>query len=166
MATQDPERGTQHSAIDVARGLTRWWHRQRSVVLNEVPLPNGRRADLVAITPKGEIAIVEIKVARNDLLGDGKWPDYLDWCDRFYWALPPGMDSGPLCAASHQPDRCGLIIADRYDAQLVRDAAHHPVASARRRSELLRLGRIAALRLMQLGDPELALARDGHDAGF
>lgn len=166
MPAVPPMPDSRHTAIDVARGVTRWWHRQRAVLLTEVPLPNGRRADLVAITPKGQIAIVEVKVARADLLGDQKWPDYLDWCDRFFWALSPDLDAAPLDMPAYQPDRCGLMVADRYDAQLIRDAAEHPMAAARRRSELLRLGRLAALRLMQLGDPELALNANGHDAGF
>src|SRR5918997_1743060 len=78
-------------AQDVARGVTRLFFRQDLFALCEVPLPNGRRADMVAICGKGLITIVEIKVSRADLLGDQKWPDYLDYCDRFFWAVPAGF---------------------------------------------------------------------------
>lgn len=154
------------TAAHVCRGLTRWFHQQRHVVLSEVALPNGRRADLVTLCPRGMITIVEVKVARADLLGDGKWQDYLDWCDRFYWAISPELDPALLDDADHLPDRCGLLVADRYQATMVRGAADHPLASARRRSEWLRHARTAAIRLMQLGDPELALSPDGHAPGF
>lgn len=70
-------------ATDVARGVARMFHGAGLTVLCEVPLPNGRRADLLAIDGKGEVTIVEIKVAQADLRGDAKWPDYLDYCDRF-----------------------------------------------------------------------------------
>ena len=71
-------------AAEVARGVTRLFCRQDLFAACEMPLPNGRRADLMGVDPKGRIVIVEIKVSRADLLGDGKWPDYLDFCDRFY----------------------------------------------------------------------------------
>src|SRR3546814_6920494 len=75
-------------AQDVARGLARLFCRQDLFGICEVPLPNGRRADMVALCPRGLLTIVEIKVSRADLLGDQKWPDYLDYCDRFFWAVP------------------------------------------------------------------------------
>ena len=69
----------------VTRGVCRLFARNDIWALSEMPLRNGRRADIMGIDPKGRIVIVEIKTARGDLLGDGKWPDYLDFCDRFYW---------------------------------------------------------------------------------
>jgi hypothetical protein len=140
---------------DVARGLARLFHHQGRTTLCEVPLPNGRRADMVAIDARGHIIIVEIKVARADLIGDGKWPEYLDWCDRFYWALAPSLDTSPLDCPSRQPDRCGLIVADRYDAVIVREGRDHPLAAARRKSETLRLARLAMRRMMLATDPDL-----------
>ena len=74
------------AAQDVARGVTRLFFRSDLFALCEVPLPNGRRADMVAIGAKGQLVIVEIKVSRADLMGDQKWTDYLDYCDLFYWA--------------------------------------------------------------------------------
>ena len=71
-------------AADVARGVTRMLLRHDLVAIGEVPLEGGRRADLMALDARGRIVIVEIKVARGDLLGDGKWTDYLAHCDRFF----------------------------------------------------------------------------------
>ena len=103
-------------AAEVARGVTRLFCRQDWFAMCEVPLPNGRRADLVAIDPKGHLTIVEIKVSRADLLGDGKWRDYLDYCDHFFWAVPQSL--AHFTAAEHfLPDAAGLIVADKPDSQ-------------------------------------------------
>jgi len=123
----------------------------------EMPLPNGRRADLMAIGSRGELTIVEIKVAKSDLLGDGKWTDYLDYCDRFFWAVPPAL-AHILEEERYLPQSAGLIVADRYDAAVVRQAANRPMAPARRKSELLRLARRAARRLSAQIDPSLGEA--------
>lgn len=141
-------------AAEVARGVTRLLCRQDLFAICEVPLPNGRRADLMAIDSKGGLAIVEIKVARSDLVGDCKWTDYLDYCDRFYWAVPPHL-AAILEEERYLPGEAGLIVADRYDAAIVRDAMHRPLAPARRKSELLRFARRAARRLAAQVDPSL-----------
>jgi hypothetical protein len=120
----------------------------------EMPLPNGRRADLMAIDGKGGLTIVEIKVARSDLIGDGKWRDYLDYCDRFYWAVPPALVS-ILEHERYLPGEAGLIVADRYDAAIARAAVDRPLAPARRKAELLRFARRAARRLSAQIDPSL-----------
>ena len=120
----------------------------------EVPLPNGRRADMMAIDGKGALTIVEIKVAKADLLGDSKWTDYLEYCDRFFWAVPP--DLAPICNGERfMPNEAGLIVADRYDAVLMREAVHRPLAPARRKAELLRFARRAARRLSVQIDPSM-----------
>jgi hypothetical protein len=127
-------------AADVARGVTRLFCRQDLFAICEVPLPNGRRADLMAIDGKGVLTIVEIKVAKADLFGDGKWTDYLEYCDRFFWAVP--QDLASICDGERfLPNEAGLIVADRYDAVVVRNAAHRPLAPARRKAELLRFAR-------------------------
>ena len=141
-------------AADVARGVTRLFCRQDMFAICEMPLPNGRRADLMAIDSKGGLTIVEIKVARADLLGDGKWTDYLDYCDRFCWAVPPHL-AHILEEERYLPGDAGLIVADRYDAAVVRQAAHRPMAPARRKAELLRFARRAARRLAAQIDPSL-----------
>ena len=141
-------------AGEVARGVTRLFCRQDLFAICEVPLPNGRRADMMAIDGKGQLVIVEIKVSRADLLGDCKWTDYLDFCDRFFWAVPPHLAS--ICEEERfLPGAAGLLVADRYDAAMVRDAAHRPLAPARRKAELLRFARRAARRLSAQIDPTL-----------
>jgi hypothetical protein len=142
-------------AQDVARGVGRLFFRRDQFALCEVPLPNGRRADMVAICPAGLITIVEIKVSRADLLGDGKWPDYLDYCDHFFWAVPPSFDLEPLRCEGKGADCSGLIIADRYDAEILRDAPLRKLAAARRKAETLRFARRAARRLAGDIDPGL-----------
>ena len=122
-----------------------------------MPLPNGRRADLMAIDAKGGLTIVEIKVAKADLFGDGKWFDYLEYCDRFYWAVPAHL-AAFLEEERYLPGEAGLIVADRYDAAVIREAAHRPMAPARRKSELLRFARRAARRLSAQIDPSLGAA--------
>jgi len=144
-------------AAEVARGVTRLFCRQDQFAICEMPLPNGRRADLMAIGSRGELTIVEIKVARSDLLGDGKWTDYLDYCDRFFWAVPPAL-AHILEEERYLPQSAGLIVADRYDAAVVREAANRPMAPARRKAELLRFARRAARRLSAQIDPSLGEA--------
>ncbi|WP_296717634.1 MmcB family DNA repair protein [Erythrobacter sp.] len=140
-------------ATDVARGIARLFARNDIWCLAEVPIRNGRRADLMGIDAKGLVVIVEIKVARADLLGDAKWPDYLDFCDRFYWGLPPGLDRAPLDSEAFRPETCGVIVADGYDAEILRPAALAPLAAARRKVEVERLARIAMRRHTGLIDP-------------
>lgn len=141
------------AAGDVARGIGRLFARNDIWCLAEVPLKNGRRADLMGIDAKGLIVIVEIKVARADLLGDAKWTDYLDYCDRFYWGLPPGLDRAPLEGEAYRPESCGVIVADGYDAEILRPAALDPLAAARRKTQVEHLARIAMRRHMALIDP-------------
>ncbi len=162
--TEKPEAGDPASAVaaiaaspiaaDVARGITRLFARNGIWCASEVPLQNGRRADLMGIDAKGLIVIVEIKVARGDLLGDSKWPDYLDYCDRFFWGVPPGLDRGPLDSSAYQPELSGVIIADSYDAEIVRQAPLTRLAAARRKVQVERLARLAMRRYCALIDPQ------------
>lgn len=146
--------GETRRALAVARGICRLFARNDVWCLPEMPLRCGRRADLMGIDAKGRIVIVEIKVSRADLLGDAKWPDYLDYCDRFYWGLPPNLDRAPLESEAFLPERCGVIVADGYDAEIVRPAASLPLAAARRKVEVERLARASLRRLVNGGDPE------------
>ncbi|HEU0309610.1 MAG TPA: MmcB family DNA repair protein [Sphingomicrobium sp.] len=141
-------------AAEVARGVTRLLCRQDLFTMCEVPLPNGRRADLMAIGPRGELTIVEIKVSRADLLGDQKWTDYLDYCDRFFWAVPQSL-AALLNEERFLPEHAGLLVADRYDAAVMRESSSRPLAPARRKAETLRFARRAARRLSALIDPSL-----------
>jgi hypothetical protein len=154
--------GDARRAQAVARGICRLLARNDIWALAEMPLRNGRRADLMGIDPKGRIVIVEIKTARGDLLGDGKWPDYLEFCDRFYWGLPPELDRACLEGAEFRPDCCGVIVADEYDAEIVRPAPSRALAAARRKVEVERLARTALRRQLVGLDPHCASWGQGH----
>lgn len=141
------------TAATVARGIARLFARNDIWCLAEMPLRNGRRADLMGVDPKGRVIIVEIKVQRGDLLGDGKWPDYLEFCDRFFWGVPPGLDRSPLEGSDYRPDSCGIIVADGYDGEIIRPAPLQPLAAARRKVEIERLARTSLRRMTVTGDP-------------
>ncbi|MDR6852429.1 hypothetical protein J2Y54_001949 [Sphingomonas sp. BE123] len=139
---------------EVTRGVARMLLRHDCVAMAEVPLGDGRRADLMALNLRGEIVIVEVKVSRADLLGDGKWTDYLAHCDRYFWAVPAGFDLAPLERPGFLPERAGVIVADRYDAAIIREARTVPLASATRRKCTLAFARRAARRVIALTDPD------------
>ena len=130
----------------VERGVARLFYRHDILLIPEMSLPNHRRADLMGLDAKGQIILIEIKVARGDLLGDNKWREYLDYCDRFYWALPPTLDSSLLDQPDFLPERAGVIIADAYDAEIVRPAKTQALSAARRNSETRRIARRAMQR--------------------
>jgi hypothetical protein len=144
------------TAEGVARGIRRLFARNNIWCVAEMPLRSNRRADLMGIDAKGQVVIVEIKVSRADLLGDSKWTDYLEHCDRFYWGLAAQLDPACMATAAFQPERCGLIMADGYDAEILRSAATVPLAAARRKAETERLARAAMRRLNGMMDPGLA----------
>ena len=139
----------------VGRGICRLFARNDIWCLAEMPLRSGRRTDLMGIDAKGRVVIVEIKVSRADLLGDAKWPDYLDHCDRFYWGLAPELDRAVLETEAFLPQSCGVIVADGYDAEILRPAPSLPLNAARRKGEVERLARAALRRQLQLLDPDL-----------
>ena len=134
-------------AVDVARGVTRLFCRQDLFGICEMPLPNGRRADIMAIDARGGLTIVEIKVSKADLVGDGKWQDYLDYCDRLYFAVRADFPCEVV------PEEAGLILADRYGAELVREGVEERLSAARRKAIMLCFARAAALRLQLHLDP-------------
>ncbi|MEI9927595.1 MAG: MmcB family DNA repair protein [Sphingomonas sp.] len=144
-------------AADVARGVCRMLLRHDLMAMAEVPLDGGRRADLMALDSRGQIVIVEIKVSRADLLGDCKWNDYLAHCDRFFWAVPAGFDLRAFEQDCFLPNRAGLIVADRYDAAVVREASTVALAPATRKRCTLAFARRAARRVIHLIDPEAGL---------
>ena len=151
-----PDDADLKAAQAVARGICRLFARNDIFCLAEMPLRTNRRADLMGIDAKGHLVIVEIKVSRADLLGDGKWTDYLDHCDRFYWGLAPHLDRACMEEPAFLPERCGLIVADGYDAEILRPAATVPLAAARRKVEVERLARAALRRQLGLIDPKLS----------
>lgn len=121
-------------------------------VLCEVPLPNGRRADIVAINHQGRIHIVEIKSSPADYRADGKWHEYWGYCDRLYFAIPPDMAPGIIAP------EVGLIVADAWGAETLRQPEERPLAGARRRAVTLAFARLAALRLHNIHDPNAEAA--------
>ena len=150
----DKSSTTEHTAGAVARGVRRLFARNGIWCLAEMPLRNGRRADLMGIDPNGHIVIVEIKVTRQDLLSDNKWTDYLEFCDHFYWALAPNLDYSLLESPSYMPDQCGIIAADEYDGTFIRSAPWIRLAPARRSKETERLGRAGLRRMTCWEDPQ------------
>jgi len=148
-----PDSSALYGAAAVARGIGRLLARNDVWTMPEIPLVGGRRADLMGIDSRGQVVIVEIKVSRADLMGDGKWTDYLDHCDRFYWGLSPHLDRQCLETADFHPDRCGVIVADGYDAEILRPAPLLKLAPARRKDEVERLARCALRRRQVEVDP-------------
>lgn len=144
------------AAQAVARGICRLFARNEIWCIPEMPLRSNRRADLMGIDAKGHLVIVEIKVSKTDLLGDAKWPDYLEHCDRFYWGLAAHLDRACMETEAFLPGRCGLIVADGYDAEILRPAATVPLNAARRKAEVERLARAALRRHMASLDPALS----------
>ena len=129
------------------RGVCRLLKAHGFATVTELPLANGRRADVMAISARGEIWVVEIKSCLADLKADGKWPEYEGYCDRLYFAVPHDM---PLDVMPVSP---GLIIADQWDAEIVRECPGAVLPAARRKAVTLRFARAAARRLHILHDP-------------
>ena len=136
-------------ALQVQRGVRRLFAQLGHATLPEVTLANGRRADVVALSSKGLLTIVEIKSCVADFRADRKWPDYRDFCDHFYFAAPGTMPVEIL------PEDCGLIVADMFGAAIMRDACHHALAGARRKAVTLRFAHAAASALHRLADPDM-----------
>jgi hypothetical protein len=113
----------------------------------EMPLPNGRRADILALLPDGLFAVLEVKSCARDFLSDAKWPEYRDYCDRLYFAVDLDFPQDLL------PGDVGLLVADGPDAELLREAPGHDLVPARRRALLHRHAVVAAQRLAALQDP-------------
>jgi hypothetical protein len=134
----------------LARGVARALRALDFVTVEEmVPTP-GLRVDLLALGPKGEVWVIECKSGRADYLTDQKWQGYLEWCDRFFWAVDADFPTDLL------PDGTGLILADAYDAEIVRMGPYTPLAPARRKVMVQKFARHAALRLQGLRDPGVA----------
>ena len=126
----------------VTRGAARLLVALDYAPVAEVCLPNGRRADLMALGPKGDIVIVEVKSGPEDYLADRKWGEYLPYCDAFYFAVAPEFPRQLL------PEEPGLIVADGFGGAELRDAPSIPLAPARRKALTLAFGRLAAMRAL------------------
>ena len=115
--------------------------------LLEIPLPDGRRADLFALRPDGGFALIEVKSCARDYLSDAKWPEYRAFCDELHFAVDQDFPHHLL------PEDAGLLICDGFEAVPLREAPAHPLAPARRRALLHRFASLAATRLAALADP-------------
>jgi hypothetical protein len=136
------------AALAIARGTARYLHALGYCVVSELPLPSGRRADLVALGGDGEIIIVEIKSSVADFRADQKWMDYRRHCDRLFFATHAGVPCEIF------PADVGLIVADAFGASIVCEAPEQRIAAATRRSVTLRFAHAAALRLQAVADPQ------------
>ena len=143
-----PDGRQSETALAVARGAARLLRSLGFTSVVELPLPSGRRADLVALNERGDIWIVEIKSSVEDLRADHKWEDYRAHCDRLFFAftqaLPPEIF----------PKDTGLIVADAYGAYMLCDAPEHRLPAPTRKLMMVRFGMAAALRINRLVDPQ------------
>ena len=135
------------TALTIARGTSRFLHALGYSVVSELPLPSGRRADLVALGGNGEILIVEIKSSIADFRADQKWMEYRLHCDRLFFATVAEVPCEIF------PADAGLIVADAFGATIVCEAPEHRLVAARRKTVVLRFAHAAALRLQALADP-------------
>lgn len=135
----------------LARGVCRHLAGLGFATVEEMGLATGLRVDVMALGPKGEVWVVECKSGRADFAADRKWQGYLEFCDRFFWAVD---DAFPVALL---PEATGLILADPYDAEILRMGPETPLPGARRKAVLHRFARHAALRLQGLRDPGFAV---------
>ena len=131
------------TTLGVTRGAARLLADMGYAPLLEVCLPNGRRADVMALGRKGDIVIVEVKSGIEDYRVDRKWPEYAPFCDAFFFAVAPEFPEGVL------PDEPGLIVADQFGGAVVRDAPVAPLSPARRKALTIAFGRLAAMRTLR-----------------
>jgi hypothetical protein len=136
------------TALAVARGTSRLLRSLGFSTVSELPLPSGRRADLVALNERGDIWIVEIKSSLADLRADSKWEDYRLHCDRLFFAFTRDLPCEIF------PPETGLIVADAYGAYMHCEAPEHRLPAPTRKAMLLRFASTAAQRLGRLADPD------------
>lgn len=144
-----PDGRQSETARAVQRGVLRHLALAGLVGVPEFSLVSGRRADILAVGAKGEVTIVEIKSSVADFRSDAKWHEYRAFCDRLLFAVPLDFPTGIL------PEDTGLLVADAFGAECLREAPLHPLAGATRKALTLRFARAAATRLALLHDPEL-----------
>ena len=135
------------TANNITRGVSRLFVDQGMAPLFEFRLPNGRRNDVMCLSKDGRLWAIEVKSSREDFQSDSKWHEYLEWADYFLFAVTVDFPREFL------PEEEGLILADRYQAEIVRPPKERLLATARRRSLTLSFARYAALRLQSLIDP-------------
>lgn len=134
----------------LARGVSRHLRGHGFVSIDEFVPSRGLRVDVMGLGPKGEIWVIECKSSRADFQTDSKWQGYLEWCDRYFWAVDTDFPTDLL------PQGTGLIIADAYDAEVIRMAPEDKLAPARRKVLIQKFATHAARRLQSYRDPGVA----------
>ena len=134
----------------LARGVSRHLRSLGFAPLEEFVPERGKRVDVIALGPKGEIWVIECKSSRADFQSDQKWQGYLEWCDRYFWAVDTDFPTELL------PEGTGLMFADAYDAEIVRMAPEDKLAPARRKKVIQKFAMDSARRLQRYRDPKLA----------
>lgn len=137
------------AAREICRGVVRVLAAHGLTAIAELPLPNGRRADVVGLSADGALWIVEIKSCLNDFRTDLKWPEYREFSDRLFFAVGPDFPCEVL------PEDAGLIVADRYGGEIIRPAPEIRLPAPKRKAMTLRIARASASRLSVLLDPTL-----------
>lgn len=147
----------QGRAAEIVRGAQRMLAELGLASLTEVTLANGRRADVMAVGPKGDIVIIEVKSCLQDFQTDQKWPEYAPYCDRFYFAVDCDFPKERI------PDEAGLMVCDGFGGAILREAVPAPLVAARRKAVTLSFARLAAARLMRAGEPAPSSAEPAID---
>ncbi len=133
----------------IVRGVQLMLAEAGFATLTEVTLATGRRADVMALSPKGDLTIIEVKSCLQDFATDQKWPEYGPWCDRFLFAVDCDFPQDRI------PPEAGLIVADRHGGAILREPETLPLPAARRKAVTLMFARLAAARLLRAGDPAI-----------
>jgi len=133
----------------LARGVCRHLSTHGMVTVEELVPTSGLRVDVMALSPKDEVWVIECKSSRVDFQTDNKWQGYLEWCDRYFWAVDEDFPTELL------PPETGLIIADPYDAEIIRPAPLDKMVAARRKVMIRKFAFHAARRLREFRDPKL-----------
>ncbi|MBO6633768.1 MmcB family DNA repair protein [Parvibaculum sp.] len=136
------------TAASVQRGVCRLLAQMGYASVTELTLATGRRVDILALGPRNEIAVIEIKSSLIDYRTDAKWEEYLDFCDRFYFAVPPEFPREVI------PEEVGLVVADRYGAEILREGPVTPLPPARRKKLTLHAARVSARRVHRFLEPD------------
>ena len=142
-----PDGRQSETALAVQRGVGRLLRAHDYALLTEFTLASGRRADVIGLSPKGLLWIIEIKSSPEDFKADSKWPEYREYCDHFSFAIPQTMNADLI------PVEAGLIVADQWGAEIIRAAPDHPLHASRKRAVHMAFARAAAQRLHGLWDP-------------
>ena len=144
-------------AAEIVRGAQRMLAELGLASLTEVTLANGRRADVMAMGPKGEVVIVEVKSCLQDFATDQKWPEYAPYCDRLYFAVDCDFPKERL------PEACGMMVCDGFGGAILRECEPNPLNAARRKAVTLSFARLAAARLMRAGETGASPAEPSID---